>query len=375
MRKNLSILYIWLASSIVTCSTYAFEAFEIAEIYIEAEGNNKYEAKVKAHEQGMNRAIHILADRIGIDYGDIDRITYPRMKEVFTVSNTSNEAVTDHSYSATVNYKYNLSTFNKILLDFGNRVVDDKFYEYLIVPIFKQKNVLKIWDEKLQWNSSWAANRHMLDQNKLFYPKFSRDLEKMMKINNIGNLEYRDYLAAFQDLLFKKVLLVICEYFTDTQTGEAVMIVNSVIIDQKEGFKTATVELPIDNQEEIPMIIDDVIIRTINDYGKSRNNLAQLEEMLELKSDNLSAINTAIKKIILNAEVYDDQEIEIIKQKLRNVKEIDNFTVSYEHNNKYQVLIETRNTEEELAEGLYLSGLSYRIYGNLYNLIDVQEGS
>ena len=30
---------------------------EISEIFIEASGNNKYEAKIKAHEQGMQRAL------------------------------------------------------------------------------------------------------------------------------------------------------------------------------------------------------------------------------------------------------------------------------------------------------------------------------
>ena len=39
---------------------------EISEVYIEASGNNKHEAKIKAHERGMQRALYLLANKFNI---------------------------------------------------------------------------------------------------------------------------------------------------------------------------------------------------------------------------------------------------------------------------------------------------------------------
>jgi hypothetical protein len=47
---------------------------EISEIFIEASGNNKYEAKIKAHEQGMQRALLLIADKLKIPTDGIPQI-------------------------------------------------------------------------------------------------------------------------------------------------------------------------------------------------------------------------------------------------------------------------------------------------------------
>lgn len=364
-----------LALTSLSYASHASNSFEISDVYIDAQGNNKYEAKIKAHEKGMYRALLILADKIGINYMDLEKISYMRMKNVFAVSSIINEVETAESYSATVSYKYDLGSLNKMLLAYGNHIVDEKFYEYLILPIFKQRKVLNLWDETQMWNKLWASERKTLEQNRLFYPKASRTLSKILNEQNMFNYSYDNYLEAFQSILFKKVMLLVCEYFTDVNTGEAVMIVNSIIIGPDSDKKLTSQEYPIENQDEIPLIMEDVIAHIIRDHGKLRNGIDYVEKALSTDDEMISSLqDTDLRTIMLNIEVFDEEELESIKAKLQNVKEIDSFDINHDYDRKYKVIVKTSKSEAEIAEGFYQNGLSFKIYGNLYNLIDVKEG-
>ena len=78
---------------------------------------------------------------------------------------------------------------------------------------------------------------------------------------------------------------------------------------------------------------------------------------------------------IMNFDVFDQSEMDLVINKLENVAEIESFKIEHDYNTRYKIIIYTKYTEFELAEGLYLNGLSYRIHGNLYNLIDIKKGS
>ena len=373
--KKIFILILVLSS--FNLKAFSSNCFEITDIYIDAQGNNKYEARIKAHEKGMYRALLIIADRIGINYKDIEQISYPRLKEVFAVSSIINEVETAESYSATVSYKYDLSALNQVLLAYGNHVVDEKFYEYLIFPVFKQRRILNVWDETQPWNKLWAGERKVLEQNRLLYPKASRALTTKLDQQSIFNYSYDDYLEAFQNILFKKVMLLICEYFTDVHTGEAVMVINSIIVGPGQDKKLASNEYSIENQDEIPLIMEDVIAQTIRDYGKLKGGIDYVEKALIGKEEVDVAQDQSeqhLRTIMLNIEVFDEEELESIKEKLKSVKEIESFIIHHDYDRKYKVAIKTSKNEAELAEGFYLNGLSFKIYGNLYNLIDVKEG-
>jgi hypothetical protein len=372
--KKIFILILTLTS--LNYAAYASNSFEISDIYIDAQGNNKYEAKIKAHEKGMYRALLILADKIGINHQDLEKISYTRMKDPLVVSSIINEVETAESYSATVSYKYDLGALNKVLLAYGNHIVDEKFYEYLILPIFKQRKILNLWDETQGWNKLWAAERAALEQHRLYYPKASRALTKVLNEQNIFNYSYGNYLEAFQSILFKKVMLLVCEYFTDVNTGEAVMVVNSIIIGPDEDKKLASHEYQIENQEEIPLIMEDVIAQIIRDHGKLRDGISYVEKALNVSDEIMVAqeYGQDERTIMLNIEVFDEEELESIKSKLQNVKEIDSFVINHDYDKKYKVIVKTSKSEAEIAEGFYQNGLSFKIYGNLYNLIDVKEG-
>jgi hypothetical protein len=73
--------YLFTFSFVVFASTISqANESEISEIYIEASGNNKYEAKIRAHEQGMQRALYLLANKFKIPTDGLQKIPYHRIK-------------------------------------------------------------------------------------------------------------------------------------------------------------------------------------------------------------------------------------------------------------------------------------------------------
>jgi len=380
-------LYITLIVTLVGLETFASNELEvlygknnmveISDIYIEAHGNNKYEAKIKAHEFGMRRAVLIVADKLGIPSSSIKKIPYIRLKEALYVSWVNNEKETDEAYSAVVNYKYDLYSINKLLLDYGGVTVDNKFYEYLVLPIFKQKNTINIWDETIQWNNKWGKSRNFLEQNKILYPAKNSELIKVIRSDNIFDLSYTNFLEIFQPILIKKVMLLVCEYFTDIDTGKSFMKVDFVIIEQNHK-KIIPFEYQINNIKEVPHIIDGIIKKTAGDYGKFVDNPAKRVDKEEsILGENIPTKHLVddTRTIMLNSYIYDDEEFNIIKTKLANIKEIESFTTKHDYDRKYKIIIVTRSDDFKLAESFYLNGLSFKKYGNIYNLIDIKEGS
>ena len=77
----------------------------------------------------------------------------------------------------------------------------------------------------------------------------------------------------------------------------------------------------------------------------------------------------------MNFDAFDNEELDLVISKLEQVEQIDNFAIEREDDTKYKIIIYTSVSEYELAEGLYFNGLSYKIHGDLYNLIDIKKGA
>ena len=81
---------------------------EISEMFIEASGNNKYEAKIKAHELGMQRALVLVGDKLSLPANSISNAPYKELSTAFTVVEVTNEVSLVAKYSATVTYSYKI---------------------------------------------------------------------------------------------------------------------------------------------------------------------------------------------------------------------------------------------------------------------------
>jgi hypothetical protein len=360
---------------IKSLSSFAADSHEISDIYIKSGGNNKYEAKIKAHKLGMRRSVLMIADKMGIDPSVLSKIPYKDLKDVMNVSFVRNEKETDTTYNAIVNYKYDLYSVIKLLRDYGGEEVDNKFYEYLILPIFKQKNVINIWGESKQWNKKWATSRNLLEHSKLLYPKATKDLITKIPDNQVLSFSYKDFIQILHPILFKNVMLAVCEFFTDINTGRSIMRVELNIITPHDR-KVVPFEYQINSNEEIDSIVNNIINKTIRDYGRLVTNSA--DKVMEYKDDNISLStkqSSKVRTILLHSYIYDEESLARVKHKLSNIKTIKDVTIKHDHDAKYKITIVTQDNDFALAENFYLNGLSFKKYGNIYNLIDVVKGN
>jgi hypothetical protein len=345
---------------------------EISEVFIEATGNNKYEAKIKAHERGMMRAFFLVADKMGIKHSDIQEAPYVRLKEVFKPVMLFDELSTLEKYNATVTYQYDKAKLYQLLLDYGNSVVQDMFYEALVLPVFKQRNVFNIWDKEKKWNDIWYESKSILNNHKILYPTKSFLADKKINAANIFNLKYNDFLETFPNSLFKNVIIITTEFFTNRRTGESLMKVDTYILKPDEINNTKLEEeYELASLDDINHNVNSVIDKVINLYGALRTNTESESIDQKINDDE----EKEQKPIIMNFDVFSPEEMDLVVGKLEKVVQIDKFSIEHDYDTKYKILIYTNASEFDLAEGLYLNGLSYKIHGSLYNLIDVKKGS
>ena len=345
----------------------------ISDIFIEATGNNKYEAKIKAHQQGMQRALILLADKIGVDINNLETAPYHRLKNVFNTITIHSELSQKEKYSATVSYEYSQGKFYKLLLDYGDSKIDDLFYEYLVIPVFKQSSFLNIWTPDKMWNDFWSESRKLLNTHKLYYPEKSLFLAKKITSDNLFNLEYDEFIDLFKNHFFKGVLIVTAEFFTDRNTRESIVRVTTYAI-HADGSSRDVFEkdYPLNEMADIGYTVDLAIGKVIDDFGRLRS---QQDTASQEESNNWLPENEPENKpIVMSFDVYDPDELQIVEDKLERVDQIESFRIEHDYNNRYKIIMYTSVSEFELAEGLYLNGLSYKIYGNLYHLIDVKKG-
>lgn len=344
---------------------------EISEIYIEASGNNKHEAKIKAHEQGMQRALYLLANKFNIPTDGLRTIPYHKIKSAFTPKVVINEISLLEKYSATVTYAYEKGKIFNLLLEYGDTKINDLFYEAIVLPVFKQRKTLNIWEDDKRWNDFWRDSRQILDTHKIYYPEKTLYLSEQIREDNLLNLKYEDFVNIFHNKLFKNIMIITAEFFTNRRTGESILHIKKYIwTPVSVEAKLIEEEYDLNSWDDIPYIVDLVIDKIIDDYGAIR--LTEPEEGID--DGHLFIDEDEKKPIIMNFDVFDQEELDLVISKLEKVEQINNFAIEHDYNTRYKILIYTSVSEYELAEGLYLNGLSYKIHGSLYNLIDVKKG-
>ncbi|MFK7973776.1 MAG: hypothetical protein AB8B66_02795 [Rickettsiaceae bacterium] len=345
---------------------------EISDIFIEATGNNQYEAKIKANKHGMFRSLRLLANKANLNTDTLQHIPYSRLKQAFKPVDIRNEVSLSDRYSATVNYIYNKNNIYQLLLEFGDSAIDDQFYDILVLPVFKQSNILNIWDAEPRWNDVWRAASTMLNRYKILYPKTNLLYAEKINATNLFNLKYDDFLEVFDKLLFKNVVVITSEFFTDRRTFDGLMKIKKYIFTSYASEPLIIEEeYDITSLEDVPYIVQLVIDKFISDYG-SITTLSQIQENPIQENVNLLAEKMHNEPIIMNCDVI--SELQTIKDKLSRIKRIDHFLIQHEYKMHYTVLIYTSSNLQDLSEALYLHRLSYNVHDDVYNLINVERG-
>lgn len=349
------------------------QTHEISEIFIEATGNNKHEAKIKAHEQGMLRSLLLLTNKLNLPTDNISQIPYYKLKSVFKPILVQNEISLVEKYSATVTYSYDKEKLYQLILEYGDTKINDQFYEFVVIPVFKQRKTMNIWEDDKRWNDHWSKSRKVMGSHKIFYPTKNLYLTKKITQENLFDLKLEEFVNIFHNVLFKNVMIITAEFFTNRKTSESVMQVKKYIL-RPNSLKPEVIEeeYSLNRLEDIPHTVDTIIDKMIDDYGVIRDNLP--DDQTKQGEDQVED-EEAKKPIIMNFDMFDKDELSLVISKLEKVDEIERFAIEHDYNTRYKILIYTSADEYQLAEGLYLRGLSYKIHGDLYNLIDIKKGS
>jgi hypothetical protein len=237
--------------------------------------------------------------------------------------------------------------------------------------VFKKSRTLNIWNSDKRWNDFWHNARKGLETHKIYYPEKTLFLSDKITEANLLELKYEDFVRIFYDKLFKNVMIITAEFFTNRRTGASILHIKKYLRGHDEEPKIIEEEYDLSSWEDIPYIVDLVIDKVIDDYGVLRIIAPEA-----VTNDKPLPVDTdGEKTIIMNFDAFDEEELNLVISKLEQVPQIDNFAIEREHDNKYKIIIYISVSEYELAEGLYLNGLSYKIHGKLYNLIDVKKGA
>jgi len=344
-------------------------SYKISEIFIEASGNNKFEAKVKAHELGMRRALHLVLDKISIPDSplDVGSIPYGELKEIFTHTNTKNELSLCSKYSATVSYSYKIGKLYQLLLESEDSKISDLFFELLVLPAFKKNNELNIWNKAPSWNQAWDKFRNVLADNSIIYPNKTIYLSQKITPKNLEHLQYEDFINIFHEKYFKQVLIITAEFLVDKETLNTVLSVEEkFILPDASKQRMVTEYYDLDNMQDVPSIVSMIVNDIVKNYGSRKVDTQQDAELLQEKHKNE-------RMIVMHFDALDEKEINAVTSKLEKIEQIDDFQVDHKGGNKYKIILYTTADEYTFAESLYFHGLSYKIHGKLYNLIDLKR--
>jgi hypothetical protein len=318
----------------------------------------------------MLRASYLIASKLNLPTSNIKTIPYSDLKSVFKPVAVLNEQSLLEKYSATVTYAYEKRKLYNLLLEYGGDEIENQFYEFIILPVFKQGNTLKIWQENKYWIDYWAEFRKVMNAHKIYYPNTSLFYSQKVHSGNLFDLKFEDFISIFHNVLFKNVMIITTEFFTDRKSNDSIMQVKKYIF-RLDGNEPEIIEEEYDlnSWNDISITVGFIIDKIIDDYGILRD-----QEDDGPTEDRFFTEQELKQPIIMNFDVYEPAELEILISKLENVKLIDDFEIKHDSNIKYKIFIYTSADEYELAEALYLNGLSYRVNGNIYNLIDVKTG-
>ncbi|MFK8039815.1 MAG: hypothetical protein AB8B67_00500 [Rickettsiaceae bacterium] len=349
--------------------------FFINDLYIEAKGYNIYEAKIRANDLGMRRALSMVASQYGIQEIDLDNILYQELLDSFNISKVINESINDGKYSAAVNYSYHLYEVQKLLFKYSVDIPQDINYTYLVIPIFKQKNLIRIFNDNSIWSKTWADSRELLKQNDMIYPRATNVIKQYITPQNILSLSFNDIISVFNSLIVKNIVLVVYEYFTDFHTGQSILQIKYIAIshdDHTETFK----EYRINSDTDISKLTQYIVLDTIKMYGNheidTSLSLSEVEQVANVLDDNQTEL-PGMRKIIFHASIFTEEELNIIEQKLYNIEEIEEFSLLAVGGKEYVITVFTKYNNYDLAKGFYINHLSFKEVDGTYILLNITD--
>lgn len=349
----------------------AFASAEISEVYTKARGNNVYEAKLQALDKGMFRAFQLFANKLSIYDKKIENIPPHVIKAAIKDLKIRDEKIEHFTssafYAATLEIYFNQVEINNIILQYASEDTKNRFYEAIVIPVFKINNIFKIIENKKeQWIALWDNSKYELSNYMLFYPKITDGIINKIDAKKILNYDYQYLSNNLPFKLFKSIIITIGEFFTQKDTGETYILVKNYIktkentkIEQQKYYITGN------NLDKIKAKLVKDFVQRFGRKSTAENMISRdpTDSILQLEHNDENKASTYIFKI---NPTY-PEEIDDINKKLSKLKNINYFKILKDNIYQYKIIINAELTLQELAITLFENNLSY--YDNDKNKI------
>ena len=331
-------------ASFVLSSSPSF-ASKIVGLHVVSTGNNKYESEIKANILGMRRALTLVANSMGIKNASFARVPYVKLKNVFTIDEIISQKAFDQKYTADITYSYNLLDAKDLILNYGSKEVDEQFFRYIVIPIFKQKNVISFLEDETEWLKTWIENKEYASKYKLLPIDPTKDSENITP-DNLLDLTYEELLAHLKVKRFKNILIASCEYFTRLDGSMYFSVVTTDLSKDERSVIETRYDIgdPAMAKKYFSIAIDQIVAR----YGKQATlkmmpNVSDISYSTETSvlpshragkagsvlDDLLRDPNSGkkLKKVYMKADIFSKEGLESFKKKLSKVSGVAKFKI------------------------------------------------
>lgn len=389
-RFNISSL-MKLVLLLVVLLPYSIFALTINGLHISATGNNRFECEIKANVDGMRRALTLVANSMGVKDANFKEVPYLELKEVFDIDERISEKAFDQRYTADVTYSYNLLEASNLIKKYGSKKVKEQFFKYIIIPIFKQKNVISFMEEEKSWLKTWIESQEFSSKYKLL-PIDPTIESPNIKPENVLSLTYENFLDYLSVKRFEKVLIASCEYFTRKDGSMYFSVTTTELSEFEKNIEETRYDIgdPTMAKQYFDVAIGQIIAKfgqeskmrmlpNMSDIGyhaehsmfafKRKKAGSVLDALLNDPNANLN-----LKKIYMRADIFSAEGLKSFKEKLTKVPGIVKFKIDLDDFKHYIVTIYSEKDMSELSEGFYINDLSYRLSDGKYIAFELQAG-
>ncbi|MDX1917487.1 MAG: hypothetical protein SFT68_05875 [Rickettsiaceae bacterium] len=390
--KHIYAIFNGLLIIFIACQAMATNLIELQEIYIEDQGNNKYEAQIKALDKGYARAIILLTTKLDLD-GDsnidyVKKIPVQELRALFQEHSVENEVAEEYSsggsYSGTLSVACAAKDLYVLLDKYTNKNLKYKFTSTLVIPVLKINKILYYEKDSIGWISAWRkAQQTLKDNNIILLTNADFDTLAISK-DVITSADFNYYMSHITNQIFDKVVIAYGEFFTNKDNGDSTFLTKYTTITQNN--KTAKQEAYNINaknnkfQDAASLIIKKFIEENgvpINTTDKlDRAVKAELKKQTQkIKDEDESKQNAPLlSSYVLLIQNATEQELAKIQEKLNNIKDIARFDITASLDKSLKLKISTKLNLYELTKQLYDNQLSY-FYDDNKHMILMYTGS
>jgi hypothetical protein len=348
-------------------------SFDIKDLYIEAQGNNPEEAKLKAKSFGVERAFAIMVDKIGLANPGVENLPYEVMADTVQDIKYKNQKSTQKEFAAFADYIFDYDKLEALIYQHSDPSILNKLNQCLVIPAIRQGRKIFVFDNSVEWIKMWSQSQEMLRQYRVIL--LSQQDVPNLNGKNILNLTYDQLRNLMQMNRTHKAVLVIAQYYTDLDTGNASLKVEYRYMSAKDvNIKQEEFALPETTQSKL--IIKKIIDSFITENGKAidpklERNKSRIPQNIFVSKDS---IQTGAQEIIVSFEVYHQEEWNDMQKDLETIGEIKNIKIVEQQGNLVTFIITYKSSMQNLINDMYPKKIGYVKRGDKYFIIRINDG-